>query len=362
MSTKKSATKDLEALITDLGEITLDKVYDLTDKKNARIRQLNIPNLTDTLIKSVLQLNGKDPAGNNIDYDVGEKSRIREFVSHFRQTAGHFMDFLDYDNDNQVNLVTLEKTKGKVEVGKDLESFLDDMKDIGSPFKSDSTGTDKVVATLTNVFVYLTSDEFTETKEDVIAFNKSVKKTYTALKALKNIQHKKVLVSRVDDMVSFVIMFCVLLVPIIKLVNAKLTELNAGDVKAAAKASSRRPRSTKKGKSKRGRKARKAVPETTESTENAEAAENAGESDDGSDSVSAELAESVRSEPDDIITNEEIEQVITDMYGTQLEMILKLVEQITKRMTEYVESSKFEKLKNKLCCCCAAEEDDKGKK
>ena len=353
MSAKKSATKDLEALITDLGEITLDKVYDLTDKKNARIRQLNIPNLTDTLIKSVLQLNGKDPAGNNIDYDVGEKSRIREFVSHFRQTAGHFMDFLDYDNDNQVNLVTLEKTKGKVEVGKDLESFLDDMKDIGSPFKSDSTGTDKVVATLTNVFVYLTSDEFTETKEDVIAFNKSVKRTYTALKALKNIQHKKVLVSRVDDMVSFVIMFCVLLVPIIKLVNAKLTELNADDVKTAAKASSRRSRSIKKGKNKRGRKARKVVPETTESTENA------GESDDGSDSVSVE---SVRSEPDDIITNEEIEQAITDMYGTQLETILKLVEQITKRMTEYVESSKFEKLKNKLCCCCAAEEDDKGKK
>lgn len=344
----KHPTQDVESLIEDLGEITLDKVYDLTDKKNVQIRKLNLPNLVSVLVKSVLSLNGKDPAGNNVRYTADEKVKIKNFVTNFRNTVDYFMDFLDYDNDNQVSLVKFEKTKDKVEVGGDLQAFINDVKDVGAPFKSDSSGTDKVISTLTNVFIYLTSDAFSETKDDVINFNKSIKQSYASLKELKSINHKKVFASRVDDMVSFVIMFCVLLVPVIKLIDSKLSKLNSADARTALTAAKK---ARSKRRSKRGD-ATKAVKSHSHNDSN----KGARAKDESSDSIdSAGLAD------DDFITNDDIEEAITDMYGTQLELILKLVDQVTKNMGKYVESSKFNKLKQKLCCCAKADGEDNGK-
>jgi hypothetical protein len=43
---------------------------------------------------------------------------------------------------------------------------------------------------------------------------------------MKGINYQNIFISRVDDMVSFIIMFCVVLMPIIDLANTKLAAIN----------------------------------------------------------------------------------------------------------------------------------------
>lgn len=317
-SNTKNAIRDVDDLIADLGDLTLNGIYDLTDKKNTKIRTLNVPNLVQNLVKVTLQLNEKDPSENNVGYTAEEKRLIDDFVTDFNDTIEYFMDFLDYDGDNQVKLVEFERNKGKIEnieIGKDLDAFLEDMKDIGSSFKTDAKPADKVFSALSKIFLYLLSDEYAESKEDIINFNDSVKVTFESLKSLKDIDHKRVFDSKVDDMISFIIMFCVLLIPIIDLVNSKLGELNKAEVK----------------------------PQENEDDPDAGA---------GVGGVS----ESTESDDEDEIAlpNNEVADAIKAYYGDHLDTVLGLVNQLTKKMIKAVKSSKWKKFKQKFCCCCVS--------
>lgn len=308
-NTKKSAIRDIDDLIDDLGDLALDGIYDLTDKKNEKIRTLNLPNLVKHLAQATLQLAGTDPSENNVGYTVNEKRLVNDFLANFNTTVEHFMDFLDYDGDNQVKLVEFEKSKGKIEVGKDLNAFLDDMKDIGSSFKTDAKPADKVFSALSKVLMFLMSEEFAESKEDIINFNASVKDTFGSLKALKDINHKRVFDSRVDDMISFIIMFCVLLIPIVDMVDTKLGDLNKASVQKSIRADD---------------------------------ADDADESEDSEDEV--------------VLPNNEVADAIRAYYGDNLGTVLELVNQLTKKMIKIVQSSKWKKFKKKFCCCCMSAE------
>jgi hypothetical protein len=319
MANTKNAIRDVDDLIADLGDLTLEGIYDLTDKKNEKIRTLNVPNLVKNLIEVTLQLSENDPSGNNAQYTAAEKRLVNDFLANFNTTVEHFMDFLDYDGDNQVKLVEFEKNKGKIEVGKDLDEFLKDMKEIGSPFKTDAKPADKVFSALSKILLYLLSDEYAESKEDIINFNASVKATYKSLKTLKDINHKKVFESNVDDMVSFIMMFCVLLIPIIDLVNRKLGDVNKADVRARS-----------------------------------------DEEDLGTGigiGAAVGLLEGGEDSEDEIVLpNNEVADAIKNYYGDHLDTVLGLVNQLTKKMTKAVESGKWKKFQRKFCCCCVGDE------
>jgi hypothetical protein len=308
----KNAIRDIDDLIADLGDLTLEGIYDLTDKKNEKIRTLNVPNLVKNLVEVTLQLSDNDPSGNNVQYTADERRLVDTFLTNFNTTVEHFMDFLDYDGDNQIKLVEFEKNKGNIEVGKDLNEFLDDMKDIGSSFKTDAEPADKVFSALSKIFLFMLSDEYAESKEDIINFSASVKTTFTALKAMKDINHKRVFDSNVDDMISFIMMFCVLLIPIVDLVNGKLGNLNKADVQAHS----------------------------------------------GEEDLGAGIAGSEDSDDEDevVLPNNEIADAIRNYYGAHLDTVLGLVNQLTKKMIKAVQSSKWKRFKQKVCCCCAGDE------
>jgi hypothetical protein len=316
----KNAIRDVDDLIADLGDLALESIYDLTDKKNEKIRTLNIPNLVKNLVGVTLHLNGTDPSGNNVQYTADERRLISDFLDNFNNTVEYFMDFLDYDGDNQVKLVEFEKTKGKVEIGDDLNAFLDDMKDIGSSFKTDAKPEDKVFSALSKIFLYMLSDEYAESKEDIINFSTSVKVTFESLKALKDINHKRVFDSKVDDMISFIMMFCVLLIPIIDLVDRKLGDLNKADVQAKSQV------------------------------------EAADDADSAAGVDGAESEEGDEDEVEIVLPNNEVADAIKNYYGAHLDTVLGLVNQLTKKMIKAVQSSKWKKFKQKVCCCCVSGE------
>lgn len=313
--TKMNAIRDIDSLILNMGDLSLEGIYDLTDKKNENIRTLNVPNLIKNLIKVVLHLEAGDSSNNNVGYTADEQSLINEFLSNFNNTIEHFMDFLDYDNDNQIKLIEFEKSKDKIEIGTDLNAFLNDMKDIGSPFKTNASSADKIFSVLSNILLYTLSDEYTETKQDIINFNESVKTTFKSLKKLKDINHKRVFDSKVDDMISFIMMFCVLIIPIIDLVNKKLGDLNKADIKFNSK-------------------------EKEEQLDNIE-------------SINLNTYDEV------ILPNNEVADAIKNYYGMHLSTVLGLVNQLTKKMIKAVESNKWQKIKKKLfpCCCGNTNED-----
>lgn len=307
--TKVNAIKDVDILISNMGDLALDGIYDLTDRENQKIRTLNIPKLVENLIKATLHLNTIDTSSNNVRYTASEQILIDTFLANFNKTIEYFMDFLDYDGDNQIKLIEFEKSKEKIEIGADLNAFIDDMKDIISSFKTNASSADKIFSVLSNVLLYTLSDEYTEAKDDIINFNESVKITFGSLKKLKNIDHKKIFDSKVDDMISFIMMFCVLMIPIIDLINKKLGDLNKADIKS----------------------------HTKEDTSN--------------------INESVIPSKDEeiILPNNEVADAIKNYYGDHLNTVLGLVNQLTKKMIKVVESKKWKKLKTKLCCCCAGD-------
>lgn len=286
----KNAVDNTRSFIKSLGDLALSGIYKAVDKKNPNIRKLSIPILVDSMIRTALQLNGDaDKEHNNMSFTKAERAKIDTFISSFKNTVTCFMDFLDYDNDHQINLITL-KQDGTIEPGKDIKAFESDMKDIGSPFKSGASDPksnmqQQVFASLSKIFVYLTGERFKETKEDVENFTEAIKTTYTDLQNLKGINYRNVFISRVDDMVSFIIMFCVVLMPIIDLANTKLAAINE--------------------------------------VANGLSAEGAGSSNDHI-----------------IITNAEIKAAIQTTYGNNLDYVLNLVNQLTAQLVKTFKAGK----------------------
>ena len=289
----KNAIKNVDDFIADLGDLTLEKVYDLTDKKDVTIRQLNLPNLVKQLVEAAFRLAEDDPSRNNVSYTASEKRLVNTFLSDFNATIQHFMDFLDYDGDNQVKLVEFEKTKGTIDVGKDLEEFLADMKDIGSSIKTSASPQEKVFDVLSKIFLFLISEEFNESREDITNFVDSVKVSINSLKALKTINHKKVFDSKIDDMISFVIAFCVVLVPIVDLIEHKLAELNRSD----------------------------------------------------------------SNEEHIVLTNEDIQTAIRKTYGDRLEFVLAIMTQLSNQMIKLAKSEKLRRNIQKFLCGCCGQTD-----
>jgi hypothetical protein len=306
--TKNSASRNVDGFISSIGEVSLDKLYDLTDRKNTTIRKLNLPNLVKQMAKSVLNLNGKDHSGNNVSYSTLDKMLIDTFLTNFNKTTEYFMDFLDYNDDNQVDLINFEETTGDLDIGTDLQEFINDIKIIGSSFKTNSSPHDKVFSALSQIFMFMLSDRYSETKEDVVNFTESVKVSYKSLKALKKVNHNKVYESRVDDMINFIITFCVVLIPVIELVNKKLAELNKNNI----------------------------VTNNIDSVNNTEF-----------DNLLNKIDLNQI-----VITNEEISEMINATYGNKLDYVLDMVEQLTKKMVKFVGTKKWENFKQKLCCCC----------
>jgi len=309
-SSTKNAIKDVDTLIADLGDVSLEGIYDIVDKKNEKIRTLNVPKLVKNLVGVTLHLSKRDPSGNNnVRYNADEKRLISDFTTNFNNTVEYFMDFLDYDGDNQIKLVRFEKNKGKIELGEDLEAFLDDMKDIGSAFKTNAKPADKVFSALTKVLMYMLSDEYVESKEDIVNFNASIKVTFESFKALKDINHKRVFDSRVDDMISFIIMY---------MISAKLGYINKAQLEAELKQS-----------------------------QSANATNNNSE-DSKDNNVEAEVVVEI------ILPNNEVADAIKAYYGDHLGTVLELANQLTKKMIKTVESNKWKKFKQKFCCCCVS--------
>lgn len=296
----KNAAKDVDGFVKEIGNFTLDAIYD----RNEKIRKLNLPKLVTVLVQSTLNLAGTDPSGNNVTYSAEERIKIDTFTRNFIVTVEHFMDFLDYDQDNQVKLVefTKENERLQVEIGKDLQKFISDVKNIGT-FKQGATVSEKIVTALSKLLNFLLADEnLQETVKDFGLFYSSVKVTFNSMKELKNINYMRVFSSRIDDIVSFIIMFCVVLIPVIDLVTKKIEELNVKDAKTEVN---------------------------------------------GGEVVSPVNDRQIR------ITNDEIMDAVVTTYGDHLDLVLSMVTNITNKMMTFLSSSRWEKIKQKCCCCCA---------
>ena len=342
--TARNANGDVTEFIQGIGNISLSAVYSVTDKMDTKIRKLNLPQLIQVLISATLGLIEADPLKDNAQYTVAEKAKIETFKRNFNTTVAYFMDFLDYDDDNQINLIEFQKgaTDSQMQLGKDLSEFVKDVQKIGSSFKTSASPGEKVFDTLSKIFIFLTSDRFNETSEDVMNFSESVKVAYESLKDLKNIDHKKIFDTRVDDMISFIIMFCVVLIPVIDLVNKKLAVINAIEAKIDVQHMAiidhtmmpPKPEDTNM----------ITVINTTDPDTKADEKADGTRDEiitEGIEDINIQVPESI------IITNQEIIEAINDTYGNNLQTLLDVVDRVTNQMIRVVKNTNW----SKFCCC-----------
>jgi hypothetical protein len=231
MSKKKvvATSEKVDQILSKITEVSLRQICD----ENKR---LNITKFVRSLALSVMRYH-RDPLNDSTSRLTGEqKNALNDFLSNIALCVGVFMDFLDYDDDGVVELVKREN--GKHVIGDDIQLIVDDMKKIGKPFKNTGETHNALFEALSNLYVYLTSDSFTETKDDVEAFKDAVIATHNSLKLVKNtkIDLKGIVLDKVDDIVFFIIMICMVTVASVESVSRKLvkiadSEKNKNDLK-----------------------------------------------------------------------------------------------------------------------------------
>lgn len=153
------------------------------------------------------------------DAIIMNRMLIKNFVDKFSLTVAHFIDCLDYNADNEIDLVSITEEDGvrTVKMGADVQAFLNDTG--FTDLMRNGTAQDKIMTILTTLLLTMDDAQIQETHEDVQNFKGAINETYTALKELKNLSVKPAIVSKKDEIMRFVVTFSIVLLPVIDILN-----------------------------------------------------------------------------------------------------------------------------------------------
>jgi hypothetical protein len=234
------ATKitDLVGKLNDIdltGGSALNSILeqDLTDGNKRMV--LNTKALLISLVSSVFGLTNEN-MNNPTIYSPEDLNKINKFFGDLVLTVEKFCKFLDYDNDGRVELIGQDKN-GKIIVGEDIELIVADIKYLSSAVNNNNLNKGSaplaILATLSALTIYLSNDNYLNAKDDYEQFKEACGKTYNSFKLFKEINHskqaKESIKNNIDNIISFVIIFCIISIPIIDLVSKKANDIKSGE-------------------------------------------------------------------------------------------------------------------------------------
>jgi hypothetical protein len=288
----------VNSMVTKIGDVILNNVWDEINDGAKTKKTLNMQLLVRSMVCSIAGLAG-DPMGNNVTgYTPEQKNKINSFLTNISSAITSFHDLLDYDNDGVVELVERD-ADGKVIIGDDIQLMIDDMKKIGESSKGKDGVHNNIMAVISSMYIYFTGENYNESLEDFNTFKIKCEETYNSFNDIKDIDHSKIFSEKKDDIMSFIITLCIISVTVVNITANKIAQINAIE----------------------------------------------------------EDSESVTDPANFIITNEYINASIVNVYGFNLDFILKAVDNLVIVFVKNIElKNTGQKIKNFFrkcaCCCC----------
>jgi hypothetical protein len=209
------------SMLDRIGDITVSNVIDVVNDEKGTRKVLNVRSLVKSLVTDILALTDVS----DIKTDPDDVAKVKGFLNNIASAVEKFCDFLDYDGDGKVELVQRNE-KGEIVVGEDIELMEKDVDTVKSAFKNRGDVATTLLAIVSTLFMYFTGARFTSTKDDFLNFKTACENAYASYNLIKSIDHSKFLKENSKDMMRFIVMMCVLVVPIIDLVSHKITEIN----------------------------------------------------------------------------------------------------------------------------------------
>lgn len=217
-STSMSESEKLGDVLTHLTDITINNVLDeKTTDEHTKKKILNVRSLVKSLASSILGLTSINLESINNDY-------VNAFLDDISDAVEKFCDFLDYDGDGVVELVKRDE-KGDIVEGDDIALMVKDAKDIGSFFKTQGNMATNILAIISSITLYFNNNNFTQTRDDFIAFKAACEKAHQSYERIPHINRGKLFADNVDNIIKFVITLCIISVPIVDLVNKQIAML-----------------------------------------------------------------------------------------------------------------------------------------
>lgn len=213
-------------LITRFGSFTTETLTSLVDDGT---NVVSVSKLARHLIMNTLEL-ANDVNDDNEEVNEVDEMLIKNFVNELITTIAHLLDLFDFDGNQEVELVNIVEEEGSrhVELGNDVKAFINST---GlSSLVDNGTVQDKIMTILTSLLLTMNNEQIAESHEDIVNFRNSINSAYAALKELKGLNVKPAIVSRKDDIMSFIITFVVVLLPVLTFVNSRVASSNTEEI------------------------------------------------------------------------------------------------------------------------------------
>ena len=212
--------QNFNIVISRVGDITLSNIINASGK-NADA-ELLVVQMAQTILGLTINTTNVTVKGlTDID-----KQNITLFLNSVATAITSFLSFLDYDGNGQVELVSKD-TNGNIVVGSDIITMEKDFEAIGSAFKNQGSVGATVLAILSSLTMYFTSQHFTTEEEKFLAFKTACQNVYTQYLPIKSIDHVHFFQDNIKDIMTFIITLCVISIPTIELANQQIASINA---------------------------------------------------------------------------------------------------------------------------------------
>lgn len=206
------------SVVGKIGDIPVKNIWNVSPDGTNKI--LNIGLLTQSLVSSILALS-------RIDIQIGsdDLTKISKFLNTISIATDNFCKFLDYDGNGVIELVD-RNDKGEIVLGNDITAMLNDGNQIVSAFKTKGNTQTVIIAVISSMAIYFTNKNVTSTRHDFVNFKLSCDNAYTAMLALKTLNIDAFFKDNIDDFMRFIIVTCILIVPVIELATIRIAAIN----------------------------------------------------------------------------------------------------------------------------------------
>lgn len=219
MATQPMNVKQLNSLVQQLGNITIAQVCQGDSSENYILD-------TEKLLKTVLGYILSNGNIESLKISEQDAQTYEAFVAAVNDAVIKFLILLDRNNDGVVDLVD-RTSNGEYVAGADVNKF---MKEVGVDAYKNASGetSNKVFSLLMHILTYMTSDDFTETVQEFEDFQEACKNAYVASKKLRSIDVSDIIKGNATDMMNFLIMLCIIIVPVINCVKQRIDDVKTG--------------------------------------------------------------------------------------------------------------------------------------
>jgi len=216
--TKIDIITKFNSVVGKIGDIPVKNIWTVSPDGKSKILSLGL--LTQSLVTSILALS-------RVDIQIGsdDMTKISTFLNTISVATDNFCKFLDYDGNGVIELVD-RNDKGEIILGNDITAMLNDENKIVSAFKTQGDIQNVIIAVISSMAIYFTNKNVTSTRHDFVDFKRSCDNAYAAMLALKTLDIDSFFKNNIDDFMRFIIVTCILIVPVVELATIRIAAIN----------------------------------------------------------------------------------------------------------------------------------------